>query len=64
MKKFFKSTFTTINGDVNRNAVWGSILLVASLVHAFLYKDAVIFVAMITIAGANLGFSIKEDKVQ
>lgn len=61
---FFKSIYTVNGGEINRNAVFGTIYFIAGFVYLFVIKpgDIAGFVAIETFAAVNLGLSIPEDK--
>lgn len=65
MIKFLKSVYTVNGGEINRNAVFGTIYFIAGFIYLFFIKpgDITGFAVIEGFAAVNLGLSIPEDKV-
>lgn len=61
--KWLIDMMTTNSGNKNRNAIFGTLTFIASIVYIFAINpgDSVTFGVMLAAAAAMLGLSIKED---
>jgi hypothetical protein len=64
MIKFLKSIYTVNNGEINRNAIFGTVYFIAGFIYLFVIKpgDITGFAVIEGFAAVNLGLSIPEDK--